>query len=400
MRYVILALLTVLSFSSAAFAQDVVRFKNGKSVEVKILEMTEDVVSYKKWNYQEGPTINAPMSKVVSITYANGETEFFDEEAAAAAAPAAAPVPAPAPMPAPAPVPVAAPEPAPMPAPEPAPSPAPMPAPAPAPEPAPEPVPEPVVEPAPEPAPQEVAPVVVPAPVEQEEAAEEPAPVVKKKKKRPVVVAEEEPAEEEEEETPKKKKKKKKLPPLEDPESVWYQASKNGFSVWVQPLGALQWGPMVGIGYRRSASFLIDVHFRFPGIGFLYNIAANDPDDMGGYAIGIQFRKIFAKRNGGVIMGSFFDVGKTEALYSEKLVKEEHWEWSTFVAGVSAGYRFCFGHHFYIDLGGVVGTLVVSENDWRYSNPMNSSYSSTYDRTKDGFVTAFGMVVVSMGIEF
>lgn len=210
MRCVILALLTVLSFSSVAFAQDVVRFKNGKSVEVKILEMTEDVVSYKKWSYLEGPTINAPMSKVVSITYANGETEYFDEAAEAAAAPVPAPAPAPAPMPAPTPAP--APEPAPMPAPAPEPAPAPAPVAEPVPEPAPEPVVEPAPEPAPEPVPQEVAPVVVPAPVEQEEAAEEPAPVVKKKKKRPVVVAEEEPAEEEAEAKPKKKKKRKKRP--------------------------------------------------------------------------------------------------------------------------------------------------------------------------------------------
>ena len=383
-----------------ALAQDIVRFKNGKEIQVKILEMSEETVRYKKMNYLEGPDINAPMSKVVSITYANGETEYFDEAAEAAAAQAPAPVPvaepAPVPVAEPAPVPVA--EPAPVPVAEPAP--VPVAEPAPVVEPAPVPVaePTPVAEPVPvaEPAPE---PVVAPAPVEQE-AAEEPAPVAKKKKKRPVVVAEEEPAEEEEEETPKKKKKKKKLSPLEDPESVWYQASKNGFGVWVQPLGAVQWGPMVGIGYRRSASFLIDVHFRFPAIGLLYDVAANGPDDMGGYAIGIQFRKIFAKRNGGVIMGSFFDVGKTEALYSKGLVREEHWEWSTFVAGVSAGYRFCFGHHFYIDLGGVVGTLVVSDNDWRYSNPESSSYSPSYDRTKPGFVTAFGMVVVSLGIEF
>ena len=89
MRNVLFLLIVVGFCFNNALAQDVVRFKNGKEVQVKILEMTEDVVSYKKWSYLEGPTINAPMSKVVSITYANGETESFDEAAEAAAAPVA-----------------------------------------------------------------------------------------------------------------------------------------------------------------------------------------------------------------------------------------------------------------------------------------------------------------------
>jgi len=389
MHRVIMVLLVVLSCAGTAFSQDIVRFKNGKSVEVKILEMTEDVVSYKKWSYLDGPTINAPMSKVVSITYSNGETEVFDE---AAAEPAPAPAPAPVPVAAP----VAAPAPAPAPAPEPAPMPveaAPQPVPVaePAPEPAPEPVPVAAQEPVPEP-----APVVTPAPVEQQATAEEATPVVKKKKKRPVVVVEED----DEDEDVVVVKKRKKLPPLENPESVWYQAKKHGFSVWVQPLGFVLWGPMVGVGYRRDASFLFDVHLRLPQLGYAYGKVSEDPDEMSGFAIGLQFRKLFAMSNGGWFLGSFFDLGTTEAIYSKGLLREKYEEWSTFVAGVGGGYRFCFGHHFYLDMGIVAGTLYVSDQDWRYSNPENSSYSYTNDHSYDGYITAFGMVILSLGIEF
>ena len=126
MRNVLFLLIAVGFCFNNALAQDTVRFKNGKEIQVKILEMTEEVVSYKKWSYLEGPTINAPMSKVVSITYANGETEVFDETAAAEAAPAAVPVPAPVPVAEPVPAPVA--EPAPAPVAEPAPVVEPVPA--------------------------------------------------------------------------------------------------------------------------------------------------------------------------------------------------------------------------------------------------------------------------------
>ena len=111
-KYLFLLFLAVFC-NTNAFSQDVIRFKNGKEIQVKILEMSEETVRYKKMNYLEGPDINAPMSKVVSITYANGETEYFDE-AAAAQAPAPVPVAEPAPVPVaePAPVPVAEPAPA------------------------------------------------------------------------------------------------------------------------------------------------------------------------------------------------------------------------------------------------------------------------------------------------
>ena len=237
--------------------------------------------------------------------------------------------------------------------------------------------------------------MVAPAPVEQEAPVEEPAPVVKKKKKRPVVVAEEEPAEEEEE-TPKKKK----ISPFDNPESVWYQASKNGFSVWAQPLGFVLWGPMIGVGYRSGTSFLFDVHLRLPQFGFAYGAVSDDPDDMAGFAIGVQFRMLVPKSNGGWVLGSFFDFGKTNALYRKGQLREEEERWSTFVAGVSGGYRFQFNHHLYLDMGLMAGTIFVSDQDWRYSNPENSYYSSDYNDSYEGYIMAFGMVILSLGIEF
>lgn len=356
---VLVALISV----NVAFAQDIIRFKNGRSIEAKILEINEETVRYKKTNYLDGPDINAPISKVVSITYANGETEVFDESETPA--PAAAPA---------EPAPVAAQEPAPAPVAE-------QPEPAPADEqvaqqPAVAPEPQYVVvpaqqEPAAAPAQQTAA-----APAEQPAAA----PAAPVQEPQPV--------------------KKKKLAPIDNPESGWYQAKRNAFGIWLQPLGVVLWGPLVGISYRHTTAFTIDVHVRIPELGIAYWAIADEPDDMTGIAFGAQFRKIFATRNGGWLLGAFFDLGYTEAVYNQGQSWEKEEYWVSFVVAANGGYRFRFGRHFYMDLGLVLGTLVVSDQDWRYSNPVNDDYSSDYDHYYDGYVEAFGMLVFTTGFEF
>ena len=388
MRKILFLLFLAVFCSTNVISQEIIRFKNGKEVQVKILEMSEETVRYKKMNYLDGPDINAPMSKVVSITYANGETEYFDESAAQAApAPAPTVVPAPEPVPAAEPVPVA----------EPAPVPVAEPAPVPVAEPAPEPVAEPALVPVAELAPE---PVYAPAPEEQEAAAEEPAPVVKKKKKRPVVVAEEEPTEEEEVEETPKKKKKKKLGLFEDPKSQWYEGRKNALGVWFEPVGFFFWGPMLGLEYRHETLLFIDAHIRFPQAGYMYGKAADDPDEMAGLAFGAQFRFLIATRSGGLYLGCFLDYGFTNALYNKATKYEKEWEWTTFVVAGQVGIRIRISKHFFMDGGLVLGMLTVSEKDWRYSNAEHWEYSPSYNKTESGFDSAFGMITLATGVEF
>lgn len=362
----LLILLVALISVNAAFAQDIIRFKNGRSIEAKILEINEETVRYKKMNYLDGPDINAPMSKVVSITYANGETEVFDESEtpAPAAEPAAAPAEA---------APVAAQEPAPAPVAE-------QPEPAPADE-------QVAQQPAAAPEPQYV---VVPA---QQEPAAAPA-------QQTAAAPAEQPAAAPAAPVQEPQPVKKKVAPIDNPESGWYQAKRNAFGIWLQPLGVVLWGPLVGVSYRHSTAFTIDVHVRIPQLGITYWAVAEQPDDMTGIAFGAQFRKIFATRGGGWFVGGFFDFGVTEAVYNQGAYREKDEQWFSFVASVSGGYRFRFGRHFYMDLGLVVGTLFVSDQDWRYSNALNDDYSSDYDHYDSGYTTAFGMVILTTGIEF
>ncbi len=64
-------------FSHTVFAQDIITFADGKTVEAKVLEITQDEIKYKKYRYQEGPLYSVDKSTVKQIKYAYGEIEEF-----------------------------------------------------------------------------------------------------------------------------------------------------------------------------------------------------------------------------------------------------------------------------------------------------------------------------------
>lgn len=63
-----------------AFSQDILTKKNGDEIQVKVLEITNTDVKYKKWSNQDGPSYTLPKSDVFMIKYKNGEKEVFKEE--------------------------------------------------------------------------------------------------------------------------------------------------------------------------------------------------------------------------------------------------------------------------------------------------------------------------------
>lgn len=62
-------------FVLTASAQDVIKMKDGKEIQAKISEITQDEIKYKNFDYQDGPTFTINKSDVSTITYANGMTE-------------------------------------------------------------------------------------------------------------------------------------------------------------------------------------------------------------------------------------------------------------------------------------------------------------------------------------
>jgi hypothetical protein len=88
-----LLLLTLLFFSAAwSFAQDTLVKKTGEEVQVKILELTPDLVKYKRFDNLEGPTISVYKREVFMIRYANGVKEILTPQPVPAQPPVTNPV--------------------------------------------------------------------------------------------------------------------------------------------------------------------------------------------------------------------------------------------------------------------------------------------------------------------
>ena len=73
------ALLCV-SLSFLTFAQDIITKRDGVDIEAKVLEISDENVKYKKFDYQDGPTYNVKTSEILIIRYENGSKDIFLKE--------------------------------------------------------------------------------------------------------------------------------------------------------------------------------------------------------------------------------------------------------------------------------------------------------------------------------
>ena len=65
-------------FSVFLFAQDIIKTQANDTIRAKILTEYEAVIKYALYNDPDGPTYMILKSKINSITYENGEVEYFD----------------------------------------------------------------------------------------------------------------------------------------------------------------------------------------------------------------------------------------------------------------------------------------------------------------------------------
>lgn len=64
---------------SNCYAQDIIITKESRKIETKILEIDLEVVRYKNYSNQNGPTYVIKKSDIASIVYANGDVEVFNK---------------------------------------------------------------------------------------------------------------------------------------------------------------------------------------------------------------------------------------------------------------------------------------------------------------------------------
>ena len=82
----------IMTMGSSAYAQDIIRTKAGKDIAAKVLEISDEEVSYKLYDNQDGPTIRISTEKLYKIFFENGSEYAFVEEVFSHNLPADAPL--------------------------------------------------------------------------------------------------------------------------------------------------------------------------------------------------------------------------------------------------------------------------------------------------------------------
>jgi opacity protein-like surface antigen len=78
MKIIILSLFVLIS--SKSYSQDIIYKKDGSEIETKIVEITNDMIKYKRFDQQTGPLRNMPKSDVFMIIYEDGTKEVLKKD--------------------------------------------------------------------------------------------------------------------------------------------------------------------------------------------------------------------------------------------------------------------------------------------------------------------------------
>lgn len=79
MKKIITILLVVCLSAVCAKAQDVIVLRDASEIEAKVITVGTEEITYKKWNFQDGPSYQIKKSDVFFIKYMNGSKDVFNE---------------------------------------------------------------------------------------------------------------------------------------------------------------------------------------------------------------------------------------------------------------------------------------------------------------------------------
>lgn len=71
-------ILCLLLCVASAFAKDVITKTDGTKLDVKVEEITETVIKYRKASNPTGPVYTIPVSSVSTVQYENGDIDTFN----------------------------------------------------------------------------------------------------------------------------------------------------------------------------------------------------------------------------------------------------------------------------------------------------------------------------------
>ncbi len=74
----LIVLLFIGCFPSYTYSQDIIVQRNGEEINAKVLEINQNVITYKNWANINGPTYSTAKSEIFMIKYANGTKDVFE----------------------------------------------------------------------------------------------------------------------------------------------------------------------------------------------------------------------------------------------------------------------------------------------------------------------------------
>jgi hypothetical protein len=178
--------------------------------------------------------------------------------------------------------------------------------------------------------------------------------------------------------------------------SVNSNSDRIGF--YVNPLGFVEFGPMIGTEITIKSRFLIDGSLRFFPLGVLSYVteATGDdgsPNSISGLGIGGTFKYLFPSRLGGFYVGGVFEYSWWTSYFAQDKPSPWQRDKEVIMQLATIGYKFRFGPGFFINAGGFLGVQIPLVDQWHYSGD-NTIYQN--DKT----VEPAGMFEASFGYEF
>lgn len=184
---------------------------------------------------------------------------------------------------------------------------------------------------------------------------------------------------------------------LDPPSLHMYQDSDYPISIFaisVNPLGFVEFGPIINVEVGIAGQLAINAHVRFATMGLLSRLIKDDDgtlDNLTGVAFGGGAIYFFGDRQNKPYAGILMEYEKTENTYSQGESDEEFEVDKTFVFMLNGGYRLRFDSGFFINVGAYLG---AGHTNWTWERTDGSDYS------EGGDVTPAGLVEVTLGFEF
>jgi len=174
------------------------------------------------------------------------------------------------------------------------------------------------------------------------------------------------------------------------------------FGVYFNPLGFIQFGPMLGVELMPNKNFIIDAHLRFSGVGALMyvtteNSSGDAPTSISGVGIGGGFKYYSPHRFGGVYIGPMIEFcSQTQNYYQNDFWSKSEEDVDYLIFMVNAGYKFTYKSGFFINTGAFLGFADITSDTWHYTG--TNTDQSTHDIGSK--IKADGFLELTFGFDF